>query len=57
MKTFRILEDSAAFSLVIMQSVQENNFSEQQTFHWGTRFHIGYRGLGKIQPLEPRNKV
>ena len=21
------------------------------------RFHIGCRGLGRIQPLEPRNKV
>ena len=57
MKRFRIFEDSAPFTLVIKQSVQENTSSEQQLFHWGHRFHIGCRGLGRIQPLEPRNKV
>ena len=48
MKKFRILEDSAPFFLEIKQSVQENNSSEQQPFHWGPRFHIGCRGLGRI---------
>ena len=38
-------------------SVQENTSSEQQPFHWVPRIHIGYRGLGMIQALEPRNKV
>ena len=57
MKRFRIFEDSAPFSLVIKQSVQENTSSEQQPFHRGPRFHIGCRGLGRFQPLEPRNKV
>ena len=54
MKTFRIYEESAPFSLVIKQSNQENTSSEQQPFHWGPQFHIGCRGLGSIQPLEPR---
>ena len=57
MKRFRIFEDSAPFSLVIKQSVQGNTSSEQQPYHWGPRFHIGCRGPGRIQPLEPRNKV
>ena len=57
MKRFRIFEDSVPFSLVIKQSVQESTASEQQLLHWGLRFHIGYRGLGRIQPLEPRNKA
>ena len=57
MKKFRIFEDSAPFSLVIKQSVQGHTSSEQQPFHWGPLFHIGCRGLGRIQPLEPRNKV
>ena len=54
---FKNIEDSAPFSLVIKQSVQENTSSEQQPFHWGPRFHIGCSVLGRIQPLEPRNKV
>ena len=49
MKTFCIFEDTAPFSLVIKQRVQENTSIEQQLFHWGPRFHIGSRGLGKIQ--------
>ena len=53
MKTFRIFEDSAPFSLVIKQSVQGNTCSEQQPFHWGARFHIGHMGLGGNN-LEPR---
>ena len=57
MKRSRMFEDSAPFPLVIKQSVQEITSSEQQPFHWGPRFDIGCRGLGRIQPLEPRNKV
>ena len=57
MKRFRIFEDSAPFSLVTKQSVQENTSSEQQPFPWGPRFQIVCRGLGRIQPLEPRNNV
>ena len=57
MKRFRIFEDSAPFSLVIKQSVQENTSSKQQPFHWGPRFHIVCRGLGRIQPVEAGNKV
>ena len=56
MKRFRIFEDSAPFSLVIKQSVQENTSSEQQPFHWGPRFHIGCRGLGRIQTLRPKKQ-
>ena len=33
-----------------------NTSSEQQPLNWGPRFHIGCRGLGRIQPLETRNK-
>ena len=56
MKTLRIFEDSVNFLLVIKQSVQENTSSEQQHFHWGPRFHIGCRGLGRIQPLDQETK-
>ena len=45
MKRFRIFEDSAPFSLVIKQSVQEITSSEQEPFYWGPRFHIGCKGL------------
>ena len=37
-------------------SIQGNTSSEQQPFHWGPRFHIGCRGLGRTQPLEPETK-
>ena len=57
MKRFRIFEHSAPFSLVIMQCVQEITASEQQHFYWGPRSHIVCRGLERIQPLKPRNKV
>ena len=57
MKKFRIFEDSAPFSLVIKQSIHDNTSSEQQPLHWGSQYHIVWRGLGKIQPIEPRNKV
>ena len=57
MKRLRIFEDAEPFSFVIKRSVQENSSSEQQPFHWGPRFYIGCRVLGKMQPLEPRNKV
>ena len=30
--------------------------SEQQPFNWGPRLNIGCRGLGRIQPLEPKTK-
>ena len=46
----------SAILICIKQSVQENSSSEQQPFHWGPRFHIGCRGLGRIQPLEPETK-
>ena len=51
MQRFRIFEDSAPFSLVIKHGIHENTSSEQQPFHWDPRFHIGCRGLGRIQPL------
>ena len=57
MKRFRIYEDSAPFSMVIKQSVQEITSSEQQPFPWGPRFYNGCRGLGRIQPLVKRNNV
>ena len=57
MKRVKIFEDSAPFSLVIKQSVQENTSSEQQPFNWGPRFHIGCMGLGRIQHLEPKQSV
>ena len=57
MKRFRIFEDSAPFSLVIKQSLQENTSSEEQPLDWGPQVDIGGRGLGRIQPLEPRNKL
>ena len=41
-----------ALLIVIKQSVQENASSKQQPFHWGPLFHIGCRGLGRIQLLE-----
>ena len=50
MKRFRIYEDSAPFSLIIKQSVQEITSSEEQPFHWGPRYHIGCRGLGLEDP-------
>ena len=56
MKKVMIFEDSAPFSLVIKQSIQDNTSSKQQHFHWGPRFHIGCRGLGTIQPLEQETK-
>ena len=40
-KRFRIFEDSAPFSLLIKQSVQENTSSEQQPFHWGPDSTLG----------------
>ena len=57
MKTIRIIEDSAPFALEIKQSVQGNTSSEQTPFHWGPQFHIGCMDLGRIQHIEPRNKV
>ena len=56
MKRFRIYEDSAPFSLVIKQSVQEITSSEQQPFHWGPRFHNGCRGLGLEDPALNQDK-
>ena len=56
MKRFRIFEDSEPFLLVLKQSVQENTYSEQQPFHWESRFLIGCRGLGRIQPLNQETK-
>ena len=53
---FRIFEDSAPFSLVIKQRVQDNTSSEQKPFHWGPRFHIGCRGLGWIQTLRTKKQ-
>ena len=53
------VQDFRGFSAILIgikQSVQEHTPSEQQHFHWGPRFHIGCRGLGRIQPLERRNK-
>ena len=46
-------------ALLIGNNAERPGIHLQRTaaFHWGTRFHIGCRGLGRIQPLEPRNKV
>ena len=46
MKRFRFFEESAPFSLVIKQSVQENTSSEQQPFHGAPPFHIGVGAWG-----------
>ena len=53
------VQDFRGLSAVLIgnkQSVQENTSSEQQPFHWGPRFHIGWRGLGRIQPLNQETK-
>ena len=56
MKRFRIFEDSAHFSLIIKQSVQENTSIEQQPFNRGPRLHIGCRGLGRIHRKNQETK-
>ena len=35
---------------------EKNTSSEQQPFHWGPRFHIGCRGLGRFQDLDQETK-
>ena len=50
MKRFRIFEDSAHFSLVIKQSVQENTSSEEQTFHFVPDTTLGVGAWGGSSP-------
>ena len=50
MKIFRILEDSAPFSQVIKQSVQENTFSEQQPFTGDPDSTLGVGAWGGSSP-------
>ena len=57
MKRVRIFEDSAPFSLVIKQSVQENTSSEQQHLHWDPDSTLGVGAwASRIQPLEQERK-
>ena len=56
MKRFRIFEDSAPFSLVIKQSVQENNSSEQQPFHWDPDSILGVGDWGGSSPYNQETK-
>ena len=57
MKRVKIFEDTAPFSLVIKQSVQENTSTEQQAFHWGPDSTLGVGAWGGSKPLEIRKKV
>ena len=50
MKRFRIFEHSAPFSLVIMQSVQENTYREQQPFYWDPDSTLGVGARGGSSP-------
>ena len=45
-------------ALLIGNNVERPGKHLQRTepFHWGSPFHIGCRGLGRIQPLEPKSK-
>ena len=54
------VQDFRGFSALLIGNKAERPGKQLQrtaAFSLGTRFHIGSRGLGSIQPLEPRNKV
>ena len=50
MKKFRIFEDSAPFSMVIMQSVQENTTSDSSLFTGDPESTLGVGASGGSSP-------
>ena len=46
-------------ALLIVNKAERPGKLLQRTaaFNWGPRFNIGCMGLGKIHPLEPKQKV